>query len=111
MVSADVAVAGKTKLPLSVTFSTWPFVTTATGNCASGTTPLTWLTGSVPDKPPAVPGIPAIKGIRRGGNWLARCKRGKGGRAICPHGDFQPVGCAGEGAGAEVNQHGEQAVG
>src|ERR1039458_5832114 len=33
------------------------------------------------------------------------------GRAICPHGDFQPVGCAGEGAGAEVNQHGEQAVG
>src|ERR1039457_1584323 len=55
MVSADVAVAGKTKLPLSVTFPTWPFVTTATGNCASGSTPLTWLTGSVPDNPPAVP--------------------------------------------------------
>ena len=31
------------------------FVITAAGNCASGTTPLTWLTGSVPDKPPAVP--------------------------------------------------------
>ena len=45
-------------LPLNVPPSVTPvalFVITAAGNCARGITPLTWLTGSVPDKPPAVP--------------------------------------------------------